>query len=198
MGAGFARLLSAASHVVTIGTRDPAKADLMAVDIGDGVVGGSIEAAVELAEIIVLAVPFSAAAESLKAAGDLTSKIVVDISNPVTADFKDLAIGHTTSAAEEIQKFVPGATVVKAFNTIFAGLLPKDTRKTQTLQVFVASDSAVAKAIVSDLATSIGFQAVDAGPLTNARFLEPIGEMNIHFGYFLGQGPTTAPAWVRV
>ena len=66
------------------------------------------------------------------------------------------------------------------------------------MQVFVAGDDAAAKASVSELATSIGFEAVEAGPLTNSRFIEPIGEMNIHFGYFLGKGPTVAPAWVQV
>ncbi|MDR3376181.1 MAG: NADPH-dependent F420 reductase [Ancalomicrobiaceae bacterium] len=198
MGAGFARLLSEAKHEVAIGARDPGKAAVLAADIGSSVEGGGVAAAVKLADIVILALPFGAAGEAITAAGDLSGKIVVDISNPITPDFKGLAIGHTTSAAEEVQKLAPGAIVVKAFNTIFAQLLAREARKAQTLQVFVAADDAGAKAKVSDLATSIGFEAVDAGPLSNARFLEPIGEMNIHFGYFLGRGPTTAPAWVRV
>jgi predicted dinucleotide-binding enzyme len=51
---------------------------------------------------------------------------------------------------------------------------------------------------VRALAEKLSFEAVDAGPLSNSRFLEPIGEMNIHFGFFLGMGPTVSPAWVRV
>ena len=198
MGAGIARILNSARHEVAIGARDPGKAAALAAEIGSDVAGGGVAAAVKLADIVFLAVPFGAAADTLKAAGDLAGKVVVDISNPITPDFKGLVIGHTTSAAEEIQRLAAGATVVKAFNTIFAQLLPRDARKTQTLQVLVAADDADAKAKVSELAISMGFEAVDAGPLTNARFLEPIGEMNIHFGYFLGKGPTAAPAWIQV
>jgi 8-hydroxy-5-deazaflavin:NADPH oxidoreductase len=65
--------------------------------------------AVRQADIILLAVKYEDAAEALKAAGDLTNKVVVDISNPITADFKGLTIGHSTSAAEQIQKLAPGA-----------------------------------------------------------------------------------------
>jgi len=66
------------------------------------------------------------------------------------------------------------------------------------LQVFVAGDNADATAKVCALAEKLSFEAVNAGPLSNSRFLEPIGEMNIHFGFFLGMGPTVAPTWVRI
>ena len=100
--------------------------------------------------------------------------------------------------AEEIQPLAPTAKVVKAFNTIFAPLLSAETRKTKTLQVFVAGDDVGAKEEVSQLAKAIGFEPVDAGPLSNSRFIEPIGEMNIQFGFFLGKGTVVAPAWVQV
>ena len=198
MGAGLASTLAAAGNEVTIGARDLVKAAALADKIGRGAVGGGIAAAAELADVVILALPFGAAAEAIKLAEDLAGKIVVDISNPISADFKELVIGHTTSAAEEIQKLAPQARVVKAFNTIFAQLLAPGSRQGKSLQVFVAGDDASAKAAVSELAKSAGFEAVEAGPLTNSRFLEPIGEMNIHFGYFLGKGPSVAPAWVQV
>ncbi len=69
----------------------------------------------------------------------------MDISNPITADYKVLTIGHSTSAAEEIQKLAPGAKVVKAFNTIFAELLPAESRKGRKVQVFIADDDEIAK-----------------------------------------------------
>lgn len=198
MATGLAQALSEAKINLVIGSRDPAKAAALAAKTGANIEGGGIAAVVKLADVIILALPFGAIAEALQQAGDLTNKILVDISNPISADYKSLVIGHTTSAAEEIQALAPSAKVVKAFNTIFASLLPQSARQTKTLQVFIASDDADAKAQVSQLAKTIGFDAVDAGPLTNSRFIEPIGEMNIHFGFFLGKGTGIAPAWVTV
>ena len=198
MGTGLASILAKAKHEVVIGSRDMAKAATLASQIGYGVTGGDIEAAAKMADIIILATPFPFAAQTLKAAGDLSKKIIIDISNPITPDFQGLTVGLTTSAAEEIQKLAPQAKVVKAFNTIFAQLLPNEAREDKTLQVFIAADDAEAKTEVSALVKSLGFDAVDAGPLSNSRFIEPIGEMNIHFGYFLGWGPVSAPMWPRI
>ncbi|MDO6387730.1 NADPH-dependent F420 reductase [Uliginosibacterium sp. 31-12] len=198
MGAGLASALAAAGHEISVGARDLTQAAALAEKIGHGAVGGGIAAAAKLADVVILALPFGAVAEAIKLAGDLAGKVLVDISNPISPDYKELTIGHTTSAAEEIQKLAPQAPVVKAFNTIFAQLLAPESRTGKTLQVFVAGDDATAKATVSGLAQSIGFEAVEAGPLSNSRFIEPIGEMNIHFGYFLGKGPSVAPAWVQI
>ncbi len=197
MGAGLSATLAGAGHEICIGARDLVKAAALAEEIGHGAIGGGIAAAAKLADVVILALPFGAAVEAIKQAEDLTGKVLVDISNPISPDYKELVIGHTTSAAEEIQKLAPQAYVVKAFNTIFAQLLAPEARQGKILQVFVASDDTAAKTSVSELAQSAGFEAVDAGPLSNSRFIEPIGEMNIHFGYFLGKGPTAAPAWVQ-
>jgi len=198
MGSGLARALAVAKQDIVIGSREPSKAATLAAEIGGGAESGGIEAAVKLADIVVLALPYGAIGDALQQAGDLAGKVIVDISNPITADYKGLLLGHTTSAAEEIQALAPTAKVVKAFNTIFSALLPQEARKGKTVQVFVAGDDADAKQAVSQLVASIGFEAVDAGPLSNARFIEPIGEMNIHFGFFLGQGTAIAPAWKKV
>lgn len=198
MGAGLASALATAGHEVSIGARDLVKAAALADKIGHGAVGGGIAAAAKLADVVILALPFGAAADAIEQAEDLAGKVLVDVSNPISPDYKELVIGHTTSAAEEIQKLAPQVRVVKAFNTIFAQLLALESRQGKTLQVFVAGDDAAAKASVSELAKSVGFEAVEAGPLSNSRFLEPIGEMNIHFGFFLGTGTAVAPAWVQV
>ncbi|QEY14041.1 NADPH-dependent F420 reductase [Cellvibrio sp. KY-YJ-3] len=198
MATGLAQSLSEAKIELVIGSRDPAKAAALAAKTGASVEGGGIAAAVKLAEVIIIALPFGAVAEVLQQAGDLSNKILVDISNPISADYKSLVIGHTTSAAEEIQALAPNANVVKAFNTIFAPLLPQSARLNKTVQVFIASDDENAKTKVTQLTTAIGFKAVDAGPLRNSRFIEPIGEMNIHFGFFLGKGTAIAPAWVTL
>lgn len=199
MGGGLARLLAGKGVPVVLGGRDPAKAARLAEEIGHGAQGGGIEAAAKQADVVILAVWYPQLAETIRAAGDLTGKVLVDISNPVTEDYKGLRIGHTTSVAEEIQALAPQARVVKAFNTIFAELLPAAVRadRAAPVQVYVAGDDAAAKQAVSDLVAAGGFEPVESGPLTNARFLEPVGEMNIWFGYFLGQGQLTAPNWVR-
>lgn len=198
MGAGLAAALAGAGHDVSIGARDLAKAAALAERIGHGAIGGDIAAAVRVADVVVLALPFGAMEAAIESAGDVSGKVLIDISNPISADYKELVIGHTTSAAEEIQKLAPKAQVVKAFNTIFASLLAPEAREGKVLQVFIAGNADTAKASVAELATSIGFDGVDAGPLSNSRFIEPIGEMNIHFGYFLGKGPAVAPVWVQV
>jgi predicted dinucleotide-binding enzyme len=106
-----------------------------------------------------------------------------------------LTIGHSTSAAEEIQKLAPGAKVVKAFNTIFAELLPTESRVGRKVQVFIAGDDETAKAKASDLVMAAEFEPVDSGALYNSRFLEPMGEMNILLGFFLGWGTSGAPEY---
>jgi 8-hydroxy-5-deazaflavin:NADPH oxidoreductase len=198
MGSGLARLLASKGVQVAIGGRDPAKAAKLAEEIGGGAQGGGIAAAVKLADVVILAVWYQKMADTIREAGDLAGKILVDISNPITEDFKRLAIGHTTSAAEEIQKLAPQAKVVKAFNTVFAELLPAEARQSRApVQVFVAGYDEAAKRAVSEVVAKGGFEPVDSGPLLNARFLEPVGEMNIWFGFFLGWGTGAAPAWIK-
>jgi predicted dinucleotide-binding enzyme len=197
MGTGLTKALVAAEYEVIIGRRDPAKTAAIATEFGGKVEASDINNALKLADIVFLALPYQASIDIVKAAGDLTGKVLVDISNPVTADYSGLEIGHTTSAAEEIQAAAPSARVVKGFNTIFAPLLTVEGRKGAKLQAFIAGDEG-AVAQVSALATAMGFEAVASGPLSNSRFLEPLGEMNIQFGFFLGRGITTAPAWVSI
>jgi 8-hydroxy-5-deazaflavin:NADPH oxidoreductase len=197
MGSGIARLLASKGVEVAIGSRDPAKAAKLAEEIGAGAQGGGVAAVARVADVVILAVNYPEAAETIREAGGLSGKILVDISNPITADYKSLTVGHTTSAAEEIQKLAPEAKVVKAFNTIFAQLLPAEARQGRAVQVFVAGDDDAAKKVVADIIAKGGFEPVESGPLSNARYLEPVGEINIHFGFFLGWGTSAAPAWIK-
>ena len=124
---------------------------------------------------VILAVPYGAVEATVGELGDaINGKVVVDASNALTPDYQ-LAVGVTTSAAEELQKQVPGAKVVKAFNTVFAQHLDTGTVKGTQLSLFVAGDNDEAKASVGTLGRDLGFDAVDAGPLANARWLETLG-----------------------
>lgn len=197
IGAAYARALAEAKFDVVVGDRDPSKAAALAYEIGHGTEGGGVAAAFRVADTVILALPYQAIAGVLAAAGNVSGKVLVDVSNPVSEDFKDLVVGLTTSAAEQTQAGAPTARVVKAFNTIFAGLVSPQAREDKQLQVFVAGDDIAATAQVRELAKALGFVPVDAGPLRNSRFLEPVGMMNIQFGYFLGVGPNTAPSWAH-
>lgn len=157
----------------------------------------SYEAAVKGADIVILALPYAAALD-VAASLDLAGKIVVDLSNPVKADFSGLSIGHTTSAAEEIAAVAKGARVVKAFNTIFASLFDTPASATAAVPVFVAGDDEAAVAAVADLAEKAGFAVERIGGLDGARLVEPVGMLNIRLGYGLGRGTAIAPNWLKL
>jgi predicted dinucleotide-binding enzyme len=140
------------------------------------------------ADAIVLAVPFAAVGAAVRELGDgVSGKPLVDATNALTSDMQ-LAVGLTTSGAEELQKKVPRAKVVKAFNTVFAGTMSSGRVAGQQLTAFAAGDDAEAKRLALDLERDIGFDAVDAGPLRNARWLETLGYLNIQLGYGVGMG----------
>jgi predicted dinucleotide-binding enzyme len=139
-------------------------------------------------DVVLLAVPFGAIDDVVRVAGEaLAGKTVVDVTNALDASM-NLAVGFTTSGAEELQKKLPKAHVVKAFNTVFAQHMDSGRLGDKPLTAFVAADDAGAKKTVVELAQGIGFDAVDAGPLKNARLLEPLALLNIQFGYVLGVG----------
>ena len=123
-----------------------------------------------------LALHYGVAAEVARQYGDqLDGKILVDIENPVDfSTFEPIAV-EAGSAAQELAAAVPGARVVKAFNTTFAGTLAVG----QPLDVFIASDDDDAKAAVSQIVTDAGLHAVDVGPLRRARELEGMGYLHM-------------------
>ena len=140
------------------------------------------------AEVVVAAVPFWTLDDVVETAGEvLVGKTVVDVTNAIDASM-NWAVGFTTSGAEELQKKLPRSAVVKAFNTVFAPHMDTGRLGDQELTAFVATDDLPAKRLVLELARDIGFDAVDAGPLKNARLLEPLAHLNIELGFDLGMG----------
>lgn len=194
MGKGLAKRLAGKTQLV-LGASNPAAAAEFAASVGAAVT--DYKAAALAADIVILALPYGAA---LDLAGELplNGKIVVDISNPVKADFSGLAIGHTTSAAEELQAAAPSAKVVKGYNTIFASLFDAPVSTTQNVPVFLAGNDAAAVDAVAELVKASGFAVEKVGGLDGARLVEPVGMLNIRFGYGLGQGTAIAPAWLKL
>jgi predicted dinucleotide-binding enzyme len=154
-------------------------------------VGNDANAVREIAKavnVVMIAVPFGAVDDALRELGGaIDGKVVVDVTNALTPDYQ-LALGYSTSGAEELQKKAPKARVAKAFNTVFAANMDSGHVKGEQLSAFVASDDDDAKKTVLEMARAIGFDAVDAGPLRNARLLEPLGYFNIQLGMKLGMG----------
>lgn len=149
------------------------------------------------ADVVILAVPYGAIDDAVSELGDaISGKALVDVTNALTADMQ-LASGCTASGAEALQQKAPGAKVVKAFNTQFAQPMDSGTVGGQQLTTFAAGDDATAKAQVMQMARDIGFDVLDAGPLQNARLLEPLGYFNIQMGYVLGLGTRIGLKLVR-
>ncbi|MFT3848193.1 MAG: NAD(P)-binding domain-containing protein [Propionivibrio sp.] len=198
MGSAFVKQFVRAGHRVLVTARDAGKAQAVAA-ANPGAVAVAAANAAAAAEVVVVATGFGDAVSALRSVGDLSGKIVIDITNPLTADYMGLSIGHTTSAAEEISRSIPEARVVKAFNTVFAQVLAEgaDFGNGHTVPVYFAGDDAVAKATVGALIASMGFAPIDAGPLKNARYLEPVAGLNIYFGYGAGKGTSIAPFWLE-
>ncbi|WP_420996274.1 NADPH-dependent F420 reductase [Cupriavidus sp. 30B13] len=198
MGSAFARQLSQAGHTVRITGRDLAKAQALASQFPNVEARPAAQAAAG-SEVVIVATAYADAAAALRSLGDLSGKVVIDITNPLTPDYMGLTIGHTTSAAEEIARALPGAQVAKAFNTLFAQVLADGPvfAGDRRASVFVASDSERARQTAIALAHSLGFETVDAGGLVNARYLEPLAGLNIYLGYGAGLGTSIAPAWIR-
>ena len=196
VGSGLAKQFVEAGHQVTLTGRSLDKAQAVAESLGAQAL--PLDQAAKNVEVLVLAVPYDQAPAALAALGDLKGKVIVDVSNPLTADYMGLTVGFSSSAAEEIAKRVPTAHVVKAFNTLFAQVMHQGAGFGDAKgSVFFAGDEAKAKDTVQALIESIGFDAVDAGGLKNARYLEPVAGLNIYFGYGAGLGTTAAPTWLR-
>jgi len=198
MGAAFVKQLTRAGHQVSVTARSFEKAQAVAAaNVGATAIATSNAAAT--ADVLILATGYADAVNALKSVGDLSGKVVIDITNPLTDDYMGLTLGHSSSAAEEIAKAIPEAEVVKAFNTVFAQVLSDgaDFGNGQTVPVFVASDSERAKQTAKALAESLGFSTVDAGGLKNARYLEPVAGFNIYLGYGAGLGTSIAPTWIK-
>lgn len=200
IGAGnVGRALSAsllrAGHEVVIAAEHVERAESVAGELHASH-GASPADATREAEVIVIAVPFAAAAKSvaeeIRPVAD--GKIVVDATNPLGADMTLVTEG--TSAAEEFQRWLPTASVVKAFNTLFASRQADPSADGIELDGFVAGDDAAAKATVMELVGSLGLRSIDAGDLTMARVLEGMALLNMKLQ--IANGWSWRSAWKLV
>lgn len=190
VGSTLARRWAAKGHEVKLAARDSNKAKELAKGIG--ATAGSIGEIVRAADIVVLAVPYAAVPAVIAEAGNLKGKIVVDCTNPFTPDFMGLTVGYTDSAAENIARLALGARVVKTLNHAFATTMAEPALSGQAATTFVVGDDEEARRVVTGLVEELGFEAIGAGALSNARYLEPLAELLIQLGFAQGLGTGVA------
>lgn len=140
-------------------------------------------------DVVVLALWYPVTREVVERYGDaLDGKVVVDVSNPVNTETFERIVPDAGSGAQEVAAAAPGARVVKAFNTTFAGTVAAGEVSGQPLDVLLASDDEEAKKTVASVAEDGGLRAVDAGPLERARELEAAGYLHMVVQEGLGTG----------
>jgi NADPH-dependent F420 reductase len=152
---------------------------------------GEIMETVAFGDVIVLAVPWTSIEETILKAGNLSNKILIDPTNPLTPDLKGLAMDNS-SAAEKISNLAKSAKVVKAFNMIGAKALNNLIFDSQRADLFICGDDSRSKQIVRELAIDIGFDVIDVGPLVNARMLEYLALLWIELAFRQQLGPNIA------
>ncbi|MEM7575524.1 MAG: NAD(P)-binding domain-containing protein [Bacteroidota bacterium] len=181
VASNLGNLLASVGHDVKYSTPNPKEEQI------------SIADACSFGDVVCFAIPYSAMGKVLKEnEKPLTGKIVVDITNAINLeDWSPLFLGED-SGGEQTTRLLPNSKVVKAFNTIFADVMKKDSQQFegQKLTAFIASDSEEAAATVKNLADEIGFSGLVVGGIKNARHLEAIAHLNIAIA--LGGGGTNA------
>jgi 8-hydroxy-5-deazaflavin:NADPH oxidoreductase len=198
VGGTLGRRWAELGHAVCFGVRNVDDADaksLVGKIKGDARLA-SVRDAAKDAEVVVLATPYAANAAALAAAGDLAGKIVIDVTNPIGANFS-LAVGFDNSGAEEVVKLAPRAMVYKAMNQVGFEVMANPSFGAGKPVMFVAGDEADGKKVVLELVSSLGFEAIDAGELKIARLLEPFAMLWIHLMARRNQGRNFAFSVLR-
>lgn len=181
VGETLGRGWAAKGHSVRFGVRDPK--DPKNKDLGAPSV--TISEAAAHGDVIAVATPWPATKEAIQNAGNLAGKILLDCTNPLEGLALDR--GFSTSGGEQVAVWAKGAKAVKIFNTTGSNNMADPNYNGQSATMFYCGDDAEAKKTAAQLAADLGFDPIDAGPLTQARHLEPMAmlwiSMAIQYGY---------------
>ncbi len=179
----------AQGHKVVFGSREPAspKIQELVSKAGPNARAASLADAVTASDIVLLSTPWPATREAVESL-NFTGKVLIDATNPLLPDLSGIELGTTTSGAEQVASWAPGAKVVKAFNTIGANIMANTQFAAGKPVLFYCGDDASAKSQVGALAVELGFDAQDAGPLSQARQLEPLALLWISLAFTRGFG----------
>jgi hypothetical protein len=186
LGKGFADL----GHDVKIGTRDPGQ-DKIKAWVGKTGPKASAEAAA-FGELLVLSTPWSGTenAITLSVKKNFSGKVVIDVTNPL--DFSSgpapkLALGHTDSAGEQIQRWIPDGHVVKAFNIVGNGDMVNPKFPGGPPDMFICGNDEAAKKKVTEILTAFGWSTIDLGGIEASRYIEPLAMVWITYGFRTNQ-----------
>jgi NADPH-dependent F420 reductase len=195
LGSGWAKV----GHEIVFGARDVNKPELKALCDKIGATAAVPSDAAMQGEVVVLALPWNVAEAAVKSLGDLSGKVVIDSMNPLA--MKDGALelerGYSTSAGEAVASWLPAAKVVKTFNQVGAEMMTSGDRFETRPVMFLAGDDNPAKSIVAGLVSELGFEALDAGALKQARILEPFAMVWINQALIRGLGRNWAFGIIR-
>lgn len=188
VGQALATAFSRQGESIVFGVTDPARHADTARRIGEHVRVASVPDAVQASPVVILAVPYPAALVVAQSVPDWQGRVLVDATNPLAPGLSGLRLGTTDSGAESVARAAHNARVVKAFNTTGAENMADSRYPGGTPFMPVCGDDLAARQQVLALATLIGFDAVDMGPLQAARVLEPLALAWIQMAIVLGHG----------
>jgi NADPH-dependent F420 reductase len=172
-------------HVVAFCSRNPTsdKVRKLLKEAGSKATAADAAVSVPNAEVVVLATPWDATLEIVRSLGNVSGKIIIDATNPLSNDLTGLTVTQRSSAAELIAEAAEGARVVKAFNTINFGTMEDPSYGDTNADGFLCGDDEEAKKTVTGLLEELGIEPVDIGPLYTARFLENLALLWVHSAF---------------
>jgi len=176
-------------HQVVFGTRDPNGGEIRDLVQRSGATARAATPAeaAKASEVVVVTLPWEAVHIVIPSL-DLRGKIVFDCTNPLRPGLTGLSVSGDTSAGEQIAQLAAGASVVKIFNNTGANNMADPAYPGGPSAMFYCGGDARAKAAAKQLAAQLGFDPVDAGPIENARLLEPLAMLWIWLAYPGGLG----------
>lgn len=189
VGGALGKTWARVGHRIVFGSRHPESSEMRETvrQAGPTAGAGTAQEAAAFGDVVVVSLPWQAAKDVLESL-DLEGKTVLDTMNPLKPQLAGLEVGLTNSGAEMVAGWARGASVVKIFNTTGSNNMENPNYGEGAPVMFYCGDDAKAKAVAAELAAGAGFDAVDAGPLVNARLLEPLAMLWIWLAVFGGHG----------
>src|SRR4051812_37898315 len=179
MGRAMSALLAHHGHTVILGTRSATQQARTIEPAAGPIEARTYRDATTAAEIVVLTTTWEHTELAVRAAAPYDGRVLIDCTNPECADGRSLAVGLTMSGAEHVAAWAGDARVVKAFNHIYAEVLSSPETLARGVSVFVCGDDPAARRTVCDLSAALGLHPREAGPLSTARYLEPLAMLMV-------------------